>query len=77
MLTVHMLVRPSINVHACIHTRILATSAAVSARKVCRLSCADALYLLASIACIHTRVLTTSSVLLLYLLESIAHLPRL
>ena len=27
MLAVHMLVRPSINVHACIHTRILATSA--------------------------------------------------
>ena len=74
MLVAHMLVRPNINVHACIHTRILATSAAVPARNVCRLSCAYTLYLL---VCIHTHVLATAAVFLLYLLESIARSPHL
>ena len=68
MLVAHMQVRPNINVHACIHTRILAMSAAVPARNVCRLSCAYALYLL---VCIHTHVLATAAVFLLYLLEHV------
>ena len=52
---------------------ILTALAAVSARKICRLSCADALYLLSR--AYHVFIVATSAVFPLYPLTSIAHLP--